>query len=41
MTEPFSLQVVVDRAEPHELADWWAETLGWEVESQDEALSAQ
>ena len=38
MTEPFSLQVVIDCASPHDLADWWAETLGWEVEPQDEAF---
>ena len=31
-------QVVVDCAAPHELADWWAETLGWPVEEQDEAF---
>src|SRR4051812_44569855 len=31
-------QVVVDCAAPHELADWWAETLGWQVEPQDEAF---
>lgn len=35
-SEPMTLQVVVDCAEPHELADWWAATLGWEVEHQDE-----
>ena len=29
-------QVVVDTADPHELADWWAETLGWPVEPTDE-----
>ena|SRR6266536_3112280 len=28
-------QVTVDSADPHELADWWAETLGWTVESTD------
>jgi hypothetical protein len=38
MTGPFSLQVVIDCAAPHELADWWAETLAWEVEPQDEAF---
>jgi hypothetical protein len=32
------LQIVVDCARPHELADWWAEVLGWEVEAQDETL---
>jgi len=31
-------QVVVDCASPHELADWWAEALGWQVEAQDEAF---
>lgn len=30
-----SFQVVVDSHEPHVLADWWAATLGWEVEPQD------
>ena len=37
-TGPFSVQVVVDCSEPHVLADWWAETLEWEVEPQDEAF---
>jgi hypothetical protein len=31
-------QVVIDSSSPHELADWWAETLGWPVERQDEAF---
>jgi hypothetical protein len=31
-------QVVVDCAAPHELADWWADALGWQVEAQDEAF---
>ena len=31
-------QVTVDCAEPHVLADWWAETLDWQVEPQDEAF---
>lgn len=35
---PFSLQVVIDCTSPHELADWWAETLGWQVEPQDESF---
>lgn len=34
----FTFQVTVDCARPHELADWWAETLGWDVEPQDEAF---
>jgi hypothetical protein len=29
------LQVTIDATEPHVLADWWAEALGWEVEPQD------
>lgn len=33
-----SVQVTVDCADPHVLADWWAETLGWQVEPQDEAF---
>jgi hypothetical protein len=32
----FEFQVAVDCAQPHVLADWWAETLGWEVEQPDE-----
>jgi hypothetical protein len=35
---PYEFQVVVDSQQPHELADWWAETLGWVVEPQDEAF---
>jgi hypothetical protein len=31
-------QVTVDCAAPHDLADWWAEALGWQVEPQDEAF---
>ena len=34
----FDFQVVIDSSAPHELADWWAETLGWPVEQQDEAF---
>jgi Glyoxalase-like domain len=33
---PYRFQVAIDCARPHELADWWAETLGWSVEEQDE-----
>ena len=29
-------QLVIDCAEPHTLADWWADALGWEVEGTDE-----
>ncbi|WNV76160.1 VOC family protein [Geodermatophilus sp. DSM 44513] len=32
------VQVAVDCAGPHELADFWADALGWEVEPQDEAF---
>jgi hypothetical protein len=31
----YNFQVAVDCADPHVLADWWAETLGWVVESSD------
>jgi Glyoxalase-like domain len=31
-----AVQIVVDCHDPHVLADWWAETLGWHVEPQDE-----
>ena len=34
----YYFQVTVDSAEPHVLADWWAATLGWEVEPSDEAF---
>ncbi len=32
----FDFQVMIDCTAPHELADWWAEALGWQVEAQDE-----
>jgi Glyoxalase-like domain len=32
----YEFQVVIDCAEPHVLADWWAEALGWVVEPTDE-----
>ena len=32
----YEFQVTVDCADPHTLADWWAQTLGWQVEPQDE-----
>jgi hypothetical protein len=34
----FDFQVAIDCSSAHELADWWAEALGWEVEAQDEAF---
>jgi hypothetical protein len=33
-----NIQIVVDCKNPHELADWWAETLEWAVEPQDEGF---
>jgi hypothetical protein len=30
-----NIQIAVDCINPHSLADWWAETLGWAVEPQD------
>lgn len=37
-SEGFAVQVTIDCADPHELAAWWADTLRWEVEPQDEAF---
>src|SRR5215470_17370634 len=34
----YEFQVTQDSADPHALADWWAKTLGWEVEASDEAF---
>jgi hypothetical protein len=34
----YEFQVTQDSTDPHPLADWWAETLGWEVEPTDEAF---
>jgi len=34
----FDFQLAIDCSSPHELADWWAEALGWQVEAQDEAF---
>ncbi|KHD72787.1 VOC family protein [Actinoplanes utahensis] len=34
----YDFQVTVDCTDPHTLADWWAETLGWNVEPQDAAF---
>jgi hypothetical protein len=33
---PYDVQVVIDSADPHPLADWWADALGWQVEPSDE-----
>jgi len=38
---PIEFQVTVDCADPHELAAWWAETLGWELEPTNEAFIRQ
>jgi hypothetical protein len=35
---PYDFQIAVDSADPHRLADWWAETLEWQVEPSDEAF---
>ncbi|MER7463607.1 VOC family protein [Streptomyces sp. NPDC097981] len=32
----YTFQVTIDSADPHSLADWWADALGWEVEPTDE-----
>ncbi|HEY3976778.1 MAG TPA: VOC family protein [Streptosporangiaceae bacterium] len=32
---PIDFQVTVDAARPHDLADWWAQALGWEIEPVD------
>ncbi|MYT26958.1 VOC family protein [Streptomyces sp. SID7760] len=34
----YTFQVTIDSADPHPLADWWADALGWEVEPTDEAF---
>ena len=34
----YEFQVTQDSSDPHTQADWWAETLGWEVEPSDEAF---
>ncbi|MDI2129788.1 VOC family protein [Yinghuangia seranimata] len=34
----YYFQVTIDASDPHTLADWWAETLGWDVEPSDEAM---
>ena len=33
-----TIQIAVDCRDPHALADWWAETLEWAVEPQDESF---
>lgn len=31
----YDIQIVIDTADPHVLADWWADALGWDVEPSD------
>jgi hypothetical protein len=37
----YMVQVTIDSTDPHALAEWWAETLGWRVEAQDETFIRQ
>lgn len=37
----FDFQVTIDCSGPHELAEWWAQVLGWQVEPQEEAFIAR
>lgn len=34
----YTFQVTIDSCDPHSLADWWADALGWEVEPGDEGF---
>lgn len=34
----YDFQIAVDASQPHALASWWAEALGWDVEMQDESF---
>ncbi len=34
----YRYQLVIDSGDPHVLAAWWAETMGWQVEPQDAAF---
>ncbi len=36
--DALSFQVVIDCRDPHVLAGWWAETMRWQVEPQDEGF---
>jgi hypothetical protein len=31
----YDFQIAVDAGQPHILADWWADALGWEMEPTD------
>jgi Glyoxalase-like domain len=37
----YDFQVAVDCVQPHTLAAWWAETLGWVIEEQDPEFIAE
>ena len=37
----YTFQVTIDCLAPHDLAEWWAEALGWEVERSDESFIQQ
>jgi hypothetical protein len=41
MIMAYDFQLAVDAQRPHDLADWWAQTLGWVVEPIDEAFIRQ
>ena len=41
MTAPLTFQVTLDCADPHALAEWWSETIGWPVEPTDAAFIQQ
>lgn len=34
----YDFQVTFDCTQPHELAEWWADALGWQAEPTDEAF---
>lgn len=34
----YSFQVTFDATDPHVLADWWADALGWQAEPSDEVF---
>lgn len=38
---PYDVQVTIDCADPHALADWWASALGWQKEPPNEAFIRQ
>lgn len=41
MTKPLVVQITLDCADPHRLAQWWSETIGWPVEPSDEGFIRQ